>query len=158
MAVSSERDSKEAADSSSLNLLSANFDPLKALSSSNESINLPCPEVQPLDNLAQYEAIVKGRASERALAARREQRSGEGTACSEEPRAVSDTVYGPADADESSGHKSTKQVRTVVKFMKGETKSKILQMYTCACMHFFDLIANTCCGITSLCVFLQSHI
>ena len=120
MAVSSERESKEAADSSSLDLLSANFDPLKALSSSNESISLPCPEVQPLDNLAQYEAIVKGTASERALAARREQLSGEGTACSEDQPAELDPVHVPADADKSSSHKATKQVRTVVKFMQGE--------------------------------------
>ena len=120
MAVSSKRDSEEAADSSSLDLLSASFNPMKALSSSNESINLPCPEVQPLDNLAQYEAIVKGTVSERALAARREQRSGDGTAVSGEQRVPSGPVYGPADADESSGRKSTKQVRTVDKFMKGE--------------------------------------
>lgn len=132
--TNSERESKgKAADSSSLDLLSANFDPLEALSNLNATVNLPCPEVQPLDNLAQYEAVVKGTASERAQTARREQRSGEGSAFGEEQAAVPDPVRGPADATESSGHKATKQVRTVVKFMKG-IKQRLYRS-RCTCVH-----------------------
>lgn len=119
MADSSQRGSKEAADSSSLDLLSASFDPLKALSTSEEDVSLPCPEVQPLDNLAQYEALMKGTVSERALTARREQRSSEGTERSRDQTAPSVPVHVLDDTDESAGRKSTKQVRTVVDFMKG---------------------------------------
>ena len=157
MAVSSQGESKEAADSSSLDLLSANFDPLKALSNLNEAISLPCPEVQPLDNLAQYEAMVKGTASERALAARREQRSGEGAEQSKEQPVSSDSVHGPADADESSRRKATKHVRTVIEFMKGIITRLIVQACVHACTRSF-LITSTCYSIAFLCVFLQSHI
>ena len=119
MADSSQRDSKEAVNSSSLDILSVNFDPLKALSTSEENVSLPCPEVQPLDNLAQYEALVKGTVSKRALVARREQRSSEGTERSREQTAPSAPLSVVEDADASTGRKATKQVRTVVDFMKG---------------------------------------
>ena len=119
MADSSQRDSKEAVNSSSLDILSVNFDPLKALSTSEENVSLPCPEVQPLDNLAQYEALVKGTVSKRALVARREQRSSEGTERSREQTAPSAPLSVVEDADASTGRKAAKQVRTVVDFMKG---------------------------------------
>lgn len=119
MADSSQRDSKEAVNSSSLDILSVNFDPLKALSTSEENVSLPCPEVQPLDNLAQYEALVKGTVSKRALVARREQRSSEGTERSREQTAPSAPLSVVEDAGASTGRKAAKQVRTVVDFMKG---------------------------------------
>ncbi len=41
-------------DDLSLDFLSPQFDPLKALTASPSEIQLPCPEVPPCDNLVMY--------------------------------------------------------------------------------------------------------
>ena len=44
----------------SLDFLSQRFDPLKALQASSSSLSLPCPDVQPFDNISQYQALIRG--------------------------------------------------------------------------------------------------
>lgn len=47
---------ESAAGDPSLDFLSPQFDPLKALSTNPSKILLPCPQVQPCDNLEVYKS------------------------------------------------------------------------------------------------------
>ncbi len=55
MQSTSEEEKQKGEDDSSLDFLSPQFDPLKALTSNPSKIQLPCPEVPPCDNLVMYD-------------------------------------------------------------------------------------------------------
>ena len=92
-----------------LDVLSANFDPLKALYAREEEVQLPCSTVNPLDNLSQYESMVRG------------------TAASSGPNRLAASQNVSSSSTTSSERLDTKPTtstwksrRTVVDFMRGK--------------------------------------
>ena len=50
----------DSAGESGLDFLSGEFDPLRALQAPPDRVALPCPSVQPCDNLDMYDSLMKG--------------------------------------------------------------------------------------------------
>ena len=93
-----------------LDVLSANFDPLKALYAREEEVQLPCSTVNPLDNLSQYESMVRGTAAPSSSDPKR-------LATSQNVPSSSSTSSERLDIKPTTSTRKSK--RTVVDFMRG---------------------------------------
>ena len=92
---------------SALDMLSDKFDPLKALYAREEDIKLPYPNVQAMDNLAQYEAMVRGTAS----------KGPKTRSSAQDPCSSSTDAIIPTEGKTPASSRGSR--RTVVDFMRG---------------------------------------
>ena len=101
-----------------LDFLSPEFSAEKALVSSPSRIRLPCPEVQPCDNLGHYTSVVQG------LSRRREATSSRGEVKEEESERVA--VRGRK--------KPVKTVMSVMESMCGRSSIAMCKFTVCVCV------------------------